>query len=201
MRHFVRHQRQGSAIVTVPASTMIGIQWLTVPYFEKTPMTLEHDLERLALQEERLRFTQFDKATAWQLGCQLKALAQARQLALMIEVRIGTETVFLHAMDGTTPMNADWARRKRNTVELMQRSSYAVGRANVLKEQTLKSSLDLPTRDYADHGGCFPLRVKEVAGCIGTVTVSGAPQREDHNLVVEVLADLCGVALEQVALA
>lgn len=91
-------------------------------------MTLEHDLERLALQEERLRFTQFDKATAWQLGCQLKALAQARQLALMIEVRIGTETVFLHAMDGTTPMNADWARRKRNTVELMQRSSYAVGR-------------------------------------------------------------------------
>ena len=164
-------------------------------------MTLEHDLERLALQEERLRFTQFDKATAWQLGCQLKTLAQARQLPLMIEVRIGTETVFLHAMDGTTPMNADWARRKRNTVELMQRSSYAVGRANVLKEQTLKSSLDLPTRDYADHGGCFPLRVKGVAGCIGTVTVSGAPQRDDHNLVVEVLADLCGVALEQVALA
>jgi uncharacterized protein (UPF0303 family) len=109
--------------------------------------------------------------------------------------------VFFHAMDGTTPMNADWARRKRNTVELMQRSSYAVGRANLLKEQTLENSLGLPTRDYADHGGCFPIRVNGVGGCVGTVTVSGAPQRDDHNLVVEVLAELCGVPLKDVALA
>jgi uncharacterized protein (UPF0303 family) len=35
---------------------------------------------------------------------------------------------------------------------------------------------------------------------VGTVTVSGAPQRDDHNLVVEVLAKLCGVPLAEVAL-
>jgi uncharacterized protein (UPF0303 family) len=163
-------------------------------------MTLEHDIERLALQEERLRFAQFDKAMAWQLGCQLKAQAEASNVPLLIEIWLGGEAVFIHSMDGTTPMNADWARRKRNTVELMQRSSYAVGRANLLKDQTLKATLGLPTRDYADHGGCFPIRVNAVGGCVGTVTVSGAPQRDDHNLVVEVLAKLCGVPLAEVAL-
>jgi uncharacterized protein (UPF0303 family) len=31
-----------------------------------------------------------------------------------------------------------------------------------------------------------------VAGIIGSVTVSGLPQRADHQLVVEVLCDLLG---------
>jgi uncharacterized protein (UPF0303 family) len=164
-------------------------------------MTLEHDIERLALQEERLRFSRFDKATAWQLGCLLKTQAEARNLPLTIDIWLGGEAVFFHAMDGTTPLNADWARRKRNTVNLMQRSSYAVGRSNLLKDQTLEGTLGLATRDHADHGGCFPIRVNGVGGCVGTVTISGAPQRDDHNLVVEVLAELCGVALQDVALA
>jgi uncharacterized protein (UPF0303 family) len=37
-------------------------------------------------------------------------------------------------------------------------------------------------------------------GCVGTVTVSGVPQREDHAIVVEALATLCGVPLADVAL-
>ena len=163
-------------------------------------MTLENDIERLVLQEERLRLPRFDKATAWQLGCLLKTEAETRHLPLVIEIWLGSEMVFLHAMDGSTPLNADWARRKRNTVNLMQRSSYAMGRANLIKDQTLESSLGLLTRDYADHGGGFPIRVAGVGGCVGTVTVSGAPQRDDHNLVVAVLANLCGVPLAEVAL-
>ena len=45
---------------------------------------------------------------------------------------------------------------------------------------------NLPEEDYAAHGGCFPLIV-ENAGIVGAVTVSGLPQRDDHNLVVEAL--------------
>ena len=44
----------------------------------------------------------------------------------------------------------------------------------------------LPAVDYAADGGSFPVCV-EHAGVVGSVTVSGLPQRDDHELVVEVL--------------
>jgi uncharacterized protein (UPF0303 family) len=59
--------------------------------------------------------------------------------------------------------------------------------------------MGLPERDVADHGGSFPIVVDGV-GCIGAVTVSGLPQRDDHDLVVEALADLCGVDVDEIRL-
>ena len=162
-------------------------------------MTIEQDIARIALQEQRLRLQRFDEDTAWALGTRLKALAEARGVAVAIEIRIARETVFFCAMRGTAPANADWARRKRNTVELLQRSSYGVGRAMERDGASLVDRMGLPPRDYASHGGSFPLQVEGV-GCIGAVTVSGLPQREDHVLVVQALAELCGVALHDIAL-
>jgi uncharacterized protein (UPF0303 family) len=162
-------------------------------------VTIEQDIERIALQEQRLRFARFDEDTAWALGTRLKTLAEVRGAAVAIEIRIARETVFFCAMRGTAPANADWARRKRNTVELLQRSSYGVGRAMERDASSLADKMGLPPRDFASHGGSFPLQVEGV-GCIGTVTVSGLPQREDHVLVVQALAELCGVALHDIAL-
>ena len=59
--------------------------------------------------------------------------------------------------------------------------------------------MGLADRDVADHGGSFPIVVDGV-GCVGAVTVSGLPQREDHELVVEALAELCDVDLAEVRL-
>jgi uncharacterized protein (UPF0303 family) len=59
--------------------------------------------------------------------------------------------------------------------------------------------MGLPLRDYATHGGSFPIRVTGVGG-VGAVTVSGIPQREDHALVVACLAEMCGIPLAEVAL-
>ena len=160
---------------------------------------LASDIARIASQEQRLRLARVDASTAWTLGTRLKATAEALLLPLAIEIRLARETVFFHAMAGTAPVNADWARRKRNTVELLQRSSYGVGRALELEGSSLEARMGLPTRDYASHGGSFPLRLQDGA-CIGVVTVSGAPQRQDHALVVEVLAAWCGVPLGEVAL-
>ena len=150
------------------------------------------DLERIAEQHRRLRFDRFDEATAWQLGTRLRALAESRGQAVTIEVRLQRETVFFSSMPGTSPANADWARRKRNVVELLHTSSYAVGLDAAAKGRSVLDEMGLAARDHASHGGAVPIVVEGV-GCVGVVTVSGLPQRADHELVVEALAELCHV--------
>jgi len=162
-------------------------------------MTLERDIERLAAQESVLQLSRFDRGDAWTLGSTIRDLALARGVAVAIEVRLGGETVFTHAMLGCTPSNGDWIRRKRNSVELLHQSSYAIGRGLEQQGQTLQDKMGLPVRDYASHGGSFPLRVRGV-GVIGVVTASGLPQREDHAIVIEALALLCGVDTAGIAL-
>ncbi|MBK9676450.1 MAG: heme-degrading domain-containing protein [Betaproteobacteria bacterium] len=159
----------------------------------------EQEQERMAEQQRLLVFPQFGHRTAWELGQRLKSAAEARNVAVSIEVRLGGHTVFSYTMPDASPANADWARRKCNTVELMHRSSYAVGRAAPRDGLTAIQRMGLDPRDYAEAGGGFPIAVAG-SGCIGAVAVSGLPQREDHALVVEVLAELTGVPIEQVRL-
>jgi CubicO group peptidase (beta-lactamase class C family) len=45
----------------------------------------------------------------------------------------------------------------------------------------------------------FPICVTGI-GCVGSVTVSGAPDREDHAMVVAVLSEMCSVTLADVML-
>jgi uncharacterized protein (UPF0303 family) len=162
-------------------------------------LDIDRDIRRIGEQECRLHLKHFDENDAWALGEHLKRLAEERSQTIFIEIRKARETVFLYGMPGTTPGNADWIRRKRNTVELLQRSSYGVGRSLEKDKTSLEAKMGLPTRDYASHGGGFPLRVSGV-GFVGVVTVSGLPQRADHALAVEALATFCGVAFEDIAL-
>ena len=162
-------------------------------------MSIKKDLAKIAIQEERLQFQDFDADTAWKLGNRLKANAETRGVAVTIEIRVGKETIFFFAMQGAKPENADWARRKRNVVDLLWRSSYAVGLALQDEQSSLEAKMGLPLRDYTAHGGSFPIRVVGV-GTIGTVTVSGLPQRDDHAMLVEELAGMLGVPLSEVAL-
>src|SRR5215212_1082637 len=157
------------------------------------------DLERIALQEQRLQFERFDATIAWTLGGRLKAAAEARGVAVAIDIQLHGQPLFFYAMPGTTPDNVDWIRRKRNVVMRFQRSSYAVGLQLQQQQTTLETRLGVDTRDYAAHGGCFPLNLRGT-GCIGTITVSGLPQRQDHELVVEVLAQLLGQPFSELAL-
>ncbi len=79
------------------------------------------------------------------------------------------------------------------------RSSYAVGLKHERAGTTLQGTIGLDLRDYSTHGGCFPINVFGT-GCVGTITVSGLPQREDHALVVSVLQDYLQVSGEDLAL-
>ena len=73
-------------------------------------------------------------------------------------------------------------------VERFGASSYLVGLRARAKGITFAAMHDLPLQEYAAHGGCFPVRVRDV-GVVGTVTVSGLPQADDHALVVEVVRE------------
>src|SRR5215212_9339822 len=157
------------------------------------------DLDRIATQEQRLQFDRFDAGIAWTVGLRLKEAAEAHGFAVAIDVQLHGQPLFFYAMPGTTPDNVDWIRRKRNVVLRFQRSSYAVGLQLQQRGTTLEQSIAVDACDYAPHGGCFPLKLIGT-GCIGTITVSGLPQRQDHELIVEVLAELLGQPLAELAL-
>jgi uncharacterized protein (UPF0303 family) len=160
-------------------------------------MNIDEDLRRIALQEQRLQFDHFNATTAWNLGKGLREVAEARQAAIVIDIHLHAMPLFYIALEGTTPDNADWVRRKRNIVSRFFRSSYAIG----LLEKQQKVNLDaLDPRDYAAHGGCFPILLPRT-GFVGTITVSGLPQREDHSLVVETVAGFLGRDISDIALA
>jgi uncharacterized protein (UPF0303 family) len=154
-------------------------------------MGLSEDLEKFAAQERELRLPRLDAQIAWELGTRIRTLATDRGLTLVIDVRRFGQQLFFAALDGTTPDNAEWVRRKSNVVARFHRSSYAVGMTLKMKATTLLEDYGLPVADYAVDGGSFPLIV-ENAGSVGSVTVSGLPQRDDHNLVVEALSALLG---------
>jgi uncharacterized protein (UPF0303 family) len=152
-------------------------------------MGLSEDLEKIALQESELVLPQLDAETAWHLGSLLRTMCVERSLAVVIDVRRFGQPLFYAAMDGTTPDNVEWVRRKSNVVARFHRSSYAVGLREKQKGQTIYENQGLSLSDYATHGGSFPLRVAG-AGIVGSVTVSGLPMREDHELVIEALCAL-----------
>jgi uncharacterized protein (UPF0303 family) len=162
-------------------------------------MTIEKDLERIAQQEERLQFRSFDADTAWTIGTRLRILARERGLAIAVDIQINGHPLFFTAMPGTTPDNVDWIRRKKNVVLHFHLSSYAIGLQLQKDKTTLVERAGMADRDYAAHGGCFPIKLRDT-GCVGTITVSGLPQRMDHELVVEVLAEYLEQPLAELAL-
>jgi uncharacterized protein (UPF0303 family) len=163
-------------------------------------LDIERDLARLALQEERLRFERFDAGTAWDLGLALKAAADKRGVGVALDISTPSHTLFSHAMEGATPDNAEWVRRKRNVTFRFHRSSYATSLDLKRDGRTLREKEGLKDDDYMAHGGCFPIRLVGSSLVIGAITVSGLPQREDHDLLTRALAEFLGVAVEDVAL-
>lgn len=149
-------------------------------------MGFNEDLERVALQERELSLPRFDEAVAWKLGSLLKNLAEERKLPAVVDVRRFGQPLFYSALAGTTADHVDWVRRKSNVTARFLRSSYAVGLGLQQKNSNLTQEYGLAHSDYASHGGCFPLYVAS-AGVIGSVTVSGLPQRADHELAVEAI--------------
>lgn len=145
-------------------------------------------LEELEAQERRLVFRQFTYDDAWTLGSLLVELARERQAPVAIDIHRAGQQLFHAALPGSTPDNDAWIARKRRVVERYSTSSYVVGARFRAKGTTFEDSSRLDPDVYAAHGGSFPINVEGV-GVVGSVTVSGLPQLEDHRLVVAALEE------------
>ena len=153
-------------------------------------MSTEQDLLILDEQERLLRFVSFDGHSAWALGSRLRDAVAAH--GCTVEIEIAGHLLFACATPGANPGQANWIRRKRNTVHHFARSTYAVGRKLEVDGGTLMSRYGLADADFVAHGGGFPIWLAGT-GPVGSVVLSGLPQREDHNTVVGALAAFAGI--------
>ena len=140
----------------------------------------------LEAQEEQLVFTRFSNEDAWRLGSAMVAAAIERALPVTIDIRRHGQQLFHVALPGTTAENDSWIDRKVNVVNRFSAASYLVGRRLAARGSALDEALGVEPRLFAAHGGAFPIRVRDV-GVVGTVTVSGLPQADDHAFVTEMI--------------
>jgi uncharacterized protein (UPF0303 family) len=156
-------------------------------------MDFARDLARIALQEERLQFERFDAAAAWEIGRWLHDTAVALGKSIAIDIELAGAPLFYCAVLGATPNNAEWIRRKKNVVMRFHKSSYAVGLGYQQNNTSLQERSGAPLVDFVAAGGCFPIRLRHSTAVLGTITISGLPEREDHALVVRAIAHHQGV--------
>jgi len=150
-----------------------------------------HELiDELAGQEQRIRFSSFSPQRGIDIGFALLEAARTRDLAVAIDVYAFGQTLFHVALPGTSPDNDRWIERKRAVVLRFHKSSFRVGRELEAAQKTIDQRYYVDPHAFSPHGGSFPIILQD-GGVIGTVTVSGLPQEEDHALVVSVLAGLC----------
>ncbi len=143
-------------------------------------------LDQLSAEEEELRFHRFDHDDAWRLGSLLVETARSRELPVAIDIARGTQQLFHAALPGSTPDNDAWIQRKIRSVLRFGRSSMYLSLQRSLDGRSLAEVSFVDPGDFAAAGGCFPIHVNG-CGIVGTVTVSGLPQVDDHRFVVEMI--------------
>ena len=160
---------------------------------------IEADIAAIRLQQEKLQFPHFNEDDAWELGLDIHGRAKRAEQSIVIDIRLWDRRLFWYAMPGATFDNEEWVRRKINLVRRFHMPSYLFGRLCLTGEKTIDDDAGITLLEHAAHGGSFPICIRKT-GAIGAVTVSGLPQRDDHNLVVAAIADHLDIDEASVAL-
>ncbi|HEY73587.1 MAG: heme-degrading domain-containing protein [Chloroflexi bacterium] len=143
-------------------------------------------LKELVLEEKELQFTSFNEDTAWQIGSWLVEHATSKNLPITIDITRGEHQLFHASRPGTSVDNDEWVKRKVRLVYRFGHSSFYIGQLLKSNGKRIEDMYLLPESEYAPHGGCFPVIIKGT-GVIGTITVSGLAQEDDHKLVVQAI--------------
>lgn len=139
-------------------------------------------LQELLAEEDTLQFSEFSSGTALAIGTAILERAKRERKNVAIDVTRNGHQLFHYAFDGTSPDNDQWILGKNRVVNRFGRSSLYIGTLLASLGKTIREKYYLDPAEYRAHGGAFPIRVKNV-GVVGTITVSGLTQEEDHEMV------------------
>ena len=145
-------------------------------------------LKQLLDEEQELQFIRFDESAAWQIGSQMVEQCVKNGFPVTIDITRGDRQIFHASLHGASADNDEWVKRKVRLVYRFGHSSFYMGQLLKSKGKRIEQAYLLSEKEYAPHGGCFPVIVKDT-GRVGTITVSGLPQEEDHKLVVDAIRD------------
>ncbi len=162
-------------------------------------MSTADDIQTIIRQERELVFPAFDEAVAFAVGSRIRDRALKEGLGIIVDIRTWDRPLFYAAMPGSNASNPDWARRKINVVKRFLKSTYRMVLEQDRPDRTFKPGEGLDIADYVLAGGGFPVTVKG-AGVIGCITVSGLPERQDHEVVVAALCEHLGLDYPGLAL-
>lgn len=147
------------------------------------------DLLTTLLQEEaELQFSVFTNETAYKVGNSIIEKAMRENKSIVVDIRRNNELLFYSRLDGTSSNNDAWVTWKNNVVHHFGHSSYYMHVFLKATGSTVEAS-GLNPNDFKAEGGAFPLFLKD-EGLVGTISVSGLPGEEDHNMVTSVLKDI-----------
>lgn len=153
-------------------------------------------LEKIKKQEEKLIFKSFSNEDALEIGMSIIESAKRIKKSIAINIIKNGQTVFHYAMDGTSPDQDIWIKRKSNVVLRHHHSSYYMRIYNELKNRSYYEFYSVSPFEFAIHGGAFPIAI-EGSGVIGVITVSGLDQEKDHNLIVEAISKFLNRTIEE----
>lgn len=153
---------------------------------EQPIAALQSLIQRLENEVDALHLSSFSQADALALGLLLVDLATQRNLPIAIDIRRNSHILFHVSLPGATRDNDIWVQRKSSTTQRYAEPSLLVGLKGRLGGGRLEDNGWFDQTRFASHGGAFPIYVKDT-GHVATATVSGLPQKADHDLVVEAL--------------
>ncbi|SMP53457.1 heme-degrading domain-containing protein [Anoxynatronum buryatiense] len=135
---------------------------------------------------KRIELEEFTNKLALDMGLEIIELAKLRNQHIAIEINRLNHTVFLFVDDTLSADKHNWLRRKANVAMLFEESSLNVKTDLEDGNMSLEDTFALEGKQYVAKGGSIPIFVHN-AGMVGTITVSGLKDVEDHQIIIDAL--------------
>ena len=145
-------------------------------------------IAELHRHETDLVFASFDHTDAWLLGSSIVETARAAGYPIAVDIRRPGLILFRAALPGAVGDQEEWIRRTSASAFRFDSSTARLSAEFSARggDATLAGSLN--PADYSMSGGAFPVRVTGT-GVVAVVTVSGLASDDDHQLVVDAMAN------------